>query len=63
MQRRPLNTLKLQTGWAEGRAHHVGVSIVDGRFLEPIVEDDEDGVYQVAGVADVRQKVPEAVRQ
>lgn len=40
------------------KTHHVGVRVVNERFLEAIVEDDDDRMHQVAGVAYAGQEAP-----
>ena len=39
--------------------HHVDVCVVNQRLLKPVVKDDEDGVRQVASVADAGQEAPD----
>lgn len=41
-----------------GDTHHVGVRVVNERLLEAVVEDDDDGMHQVAGVTDAGQEAP-----
>ena len=55
-------TVEAQQSQERGLTYHVGVGVVNGRFLQPVVEQDEDGVYQVAGVTDAGREGPDAAR-
>lgn len=46
-----------------GLTHHVGVGVVNKRFLKSVVEDDDDGVHQVASVTDAGQETPDIARK
>lgn len=46
-----------------GPTHHVGVAVVNERFLKPVVEDDDDRVRQVARVTDLGQETPDIARK
>lgn len=43
--------------------HHVDVCVVNECLLEALVEEDDDGVHQVASVRDAGQETPDAARE
>lgn len=56
-------TVESRQSQEQGLTYHVGVGVVNERFLEPVVEHDEDRVGQVASVTDAGGESPEPARK
>lgn len=44
-------------------AYHVGVCVVNKGLLQSIIEDDHNGVYEVASIAYASRETPDATRK